>query len=142
MHEMGIAIEIYRICQEAVRGHGPGRIDKVRLAVGELAAVEPDLISFAWQAVVAGSPDQGASLDVVWCPARQYCHGCGTTKTRAEGSWLRLCPDCAQPLEVAGGDELDVLDISFETHDADDADDADAIASGDHDEVAQDEEIP
>ncbi len=139
MHEMGIAVEIYRICREAVAGHGCGRIEKVRLAVGELAAVEPDLICFAWQAVTAGGPDQGASLDVVWCPARQYCHQCGAAKTRAEGSWLRLCPDCAQPLEVAGGDELDVLEVTFETLETDDAVN---LAADDGDQVAQNEEMP
>jgi hypothetical protein len=31
---------------------------------------------------------------------------------------MRICPDCGMPLEVSGGDELDVLDLSFEATEA------------------------
>jgi hydrogenase nickel incorporation protein HypA/HybF len=112
---MGIALEIHRCCREAVREHGEGRIERVRLVVGELAAVEPDLIDFAWQAVTADGPDEGAVLEVLWSPAIQHCGTCNERKDRSEGSWLRLCPDCGQPLTVEGGDELDVLDITYVT---------------------------
>ncbi len=115
MHEMGIAIEIYQVCRQAVEANGDGRIEKVRLAVGELSAVEPDLIDFAWQAVTAETSDAGAELQISWCPAEQHCPSCGEDKDRSEGSWFRICPDCGQPLEVSGGTELDVLEVSFET---------------------------
>jgi hydrogenase nickel incorporation protein HypA/HybF len=114
MHEMGIAIEIYRTCRETVDANGGGRLDRVRLAVGELSAVEPDLLGFAWEAVVAETPDEGAELEIQWCRANQQCSSCNEAKERSEGSWLRLCPDCGMPLQVEGGDELDVLDLSFE----------------------------
>lgn len=115
MHEMGIALEIYRTCREALSGQGPGRIERVAVAVGELSAVEPDLLAFAWQAVVADGPDEAAEIDIRWCPAQQRCPACGTSKHRAEGTWLRLCPDCGGVLEVAGGDELDVLQLTYLT---------------------------
>ena len=110
---MGIALEIHRIACDAVSDQGTGRIEAVRIAVGELAAVEPDLLGFAWEAVVAGGPHAASRLDVVWCPATQHCSRCGEVKERVEGSWLRLCPDCGQPLQVTGGDELDVLEVTF-----------------------------
>jgi len=118
MHEMGIAIEIYRACRRAAPGNGASRIETVRVAVGELAAVEPDLLRFAWEAVVAESSDAGAELAVRWCAARQECPGCGEAKSRSEGSWLRLCPDCGSPLAVSGGDELDIEQIVFECEEA------------------------
>jgi len=110
---MGIAIEVYRTCREAVREHGGGRLRTVRLAVGELSAVEPDLLGFAWQAVIADGPDADASLEIDFRPARQHCPTCATDADRSEGSWLRLCPACGMPLVVSGGDELDVLEVSF-----------------------------
>ncbi|MCU0303488.1 MAG: hydrogenase maturation nickel metallochaperone HypA [Thermoanaerobaculales bacterium] len=115
MHEMGIAIEIYRTCRDTVAEHGGGRLRQVRIAVGELAAVEPDLLVFGWEAVVADTPDQGAALTVDFCRADQRCPACNQAKDRSEGSWLRICPDCGTPLEVRGGDELDVIEVSFET---------------------------
>ena len=119
MHEMGVAAEIRRIARESVAGHGPGRITRVRLAVGDLAAVEPELLTFAWNAVVAGTPEEGAVLDVDWRPAIQTCRGCGDVPGRAPGSWLRLCPRCGGVLHVTGGDDLDVLQVVFEEDESD-----------------------
>lgn len=118
VHEMGIAIEVYRTCRETIEAHGGGRLQQARLAVGELSAVEPDLLVFAWEAVVEDSPDAGAELVIEWHHADQRCSTCGETKERASGSWMRLCPDCGMPLEVAGGNELDVIDLSFESSEA------------------------
>jgi hydrogenase nickel incorporation protein HypA/HybF len=115
---MGIAIEVYRTCRETVETHGGGRLEQVRLAVGELSAVEPDLLAYAWEAVVADGPDKGAELVIDWRAADQSCTACGEAKDRAAGSWMRLCPDCGEPLDVLGGDELDVLDLSFEPNEA------------------------
>jgi hydrogenase nickel incorporation protein HypA/HybF len=117
---MGIAIEVHRQSREAVREHGAGRIDRVLLAVGELSAVEPDLMAYAWEAVVAGGPDEGSVLEVRWCPAEQHCATCGEAKTRSEGSWLRICPDCGMPLTVTGGDELDIERVIFISDDEED----------------------
>jgi len=123
MHEMGIAIEIYRTCLEAVRENGGGRLQRVRIAVGELAAVEPDLLTFGWEAVIIDGPDVGAKLEIDFCKADQRCPQCNEAKDRSEGSWLRICPDCGTPLEVRGGDELDVLEVTFETDDDDEPED-------------------
>jgi hydrogenase nickel incorporation protein HypA/HybF len=114
---MGIALEIHRVCREAVRNHSAGRIESVRVAVGELSAIEPELLRFAWEAVVAGGPHAGSELEVVWCPAIQRCGRCGDIEGRAAGSWLRICPVCGLPLEVTGGDELDVLELKFSPDD-------------------------
>jgi hydrogenase nickel incorporation protein HypA/HybF len=115
---MGVAAEIRRIVREAVADRGPGRITRVRLAVGDLAAVEPELLAFAWEACVDGTPDAGATLEVDWRPARQTCAACGDLPERAPGSWLRLCPRCGSILNVTGGDDLDVLQVVFEEDDA------------------------
>ena len=123
MHEMGIALEIHRVCREAVADRGPGRIEKVRVAVGELSAIEPDLLRFAWEAVVRETPDEGAELEVDWHPARQVCPSCGPVAERAPGRWLRLCPACGAPLAVSGGTELEVLDLVYVSDDGDDGDD-------------------
>jgi Zn finger protein HypA/HybF involved in hydrogenase expression len=116
---MSIAVEIYRVCREAVKDHGPGRIERVRVAVGELSAVEPDLLDFAWQALTTDTGDAGSEFEAIWCPARQYCASCDADKPRAEGSWLRLCPDCGLPLQVSGGDELDVIELTYIADDED-----------------------
>lgn len=116
---MGIAIEVYRACCEAVAANGGGRLQEALVAVGELSAVEPELLVHAWEAVVAGGADEGAVLTVDWRPATQICSSCGEISERAAGSWLRLCPRCGLPLQVSGGDELEVLQVSFEAQESD-----------------------
>lgn len=113
MHELGLALDIYRTCREAVAGHGAGRLEWVKVAIGELAAVEPDLLGFAWQAVTEGGPDAGARLEVEWRAARQRCPQCGAAAERVRGAWLSLCPTCERVLAVEGGDELEVLSVGF-----------------------------
>lgn len=113
MHEMGLAAEIHRIAREAAEAHGGGPLESVAVAVGELSAVEPELLGYAWQAVVAGTADASATLVVEWKRALQRCASCGEIAERAAGSWLRLCPECGEPLAVTGGDELDVTRVRF-----------------------------
>ena len=96
---------------------GIDQLQRVRIAVGELAAVEPDLLTFGWEAVIIDGPDAGAKLEIDFCKADQRCPQCDEAKDRSEGSWLRICPDCGAPLEVRGGEELDVLEGTFETDD-------------------------
>ena len=119
VHEMGIAIEVYRVCCEAVESNGGGRLQEALVAVGELSAVEPELLIHAWEAVLAGGPNEGAVLKIDWRPATQNCSSCGEIGERAEGTWLRLCPRCGLPLQVSGGGELDVLQVSFEAEEPD-----------------------
>jgi len=115
---MGIAMSIYDTCRAAVAKHGGGRMESVQVAVGELSALEPELLRFAWEAVVESGPHAGCRLEIDWRSARQHCPACAAEKERSAGSWLRVCPDCGGPLELEGGDELDVLQVSFVSYDA------------------------
>jgi len=110
MHETGIAVSIL---ESAVRLVGTGSIEEVRVAVGELSSVEPELLEFAWEAVVSGTPHVGSKLSIEWRPARQYCKSCGEDKPRVDKGWHFLCPDCRQPMEVEGGYDLDLLQITY-----------------------------
>jgi hydrogenase nickel incorporation protein HypA/HybF len=118
MHEVGVAAEIHRLGREAVAGRGPGRIEGVTVRIGDLSSVEPELLRLAWEAVVAGGPDQGASLEIEWVRARQWCPACRAEKHRSAGSWLRLCPDCDGILAVEGGTEMDLMQVRFEPAEA------------------------
>lgn len=87
------------------------------MSVGELRAVDPELLKFAWEGVTCDGPDAGSVLDIEWHTARQLCEQCGGEKRGEMLGWLSLCPDCGCPLKVEGGMELDVLQVSFLTAD-------------------------
>jgi len=113
MHELGIATEIYQSCRRRMEGQPPGRLETVEVAVGELSGVEPDLLRFAWEAVIQGGPDQGAALKVDWRPAWEECGKCGSKPAPETRGWLRLCDQCGEMLHVKGGNELDLLRFTF-----------------------------
>ena len=115
LHELSIATEVHRLARRAADGAGGGRLERVRIAVGELSALEPGLLVFTWEALTEGTPDAGAVLDVDWRPARQECTACGVAAARGAGTWLRVCAACGGLLKVDGGDELDLLSVTLET---------------------------
>ncbi len=113
MHEVGVALEIHRTCRAQLAAHGPTRLERVKVAVGELSAVEPEILRHAWEMVVADGPDAEATLEIEWRPARQTCPDCGEIAERQDGDWLRLCPRCELPLAIEGGRELELLQFAF-----------------------------
>ena len=113
MHELSIATEIYQQCRAHIAGTAMARLERVSVAVGELSAVEPDLLRFAWEALTAEGPDRGAVLEIDWRPATQVCKACGGIAERAPGEWLLQCPRCDDSLAIEGGRELDLLQLSY-----------------------------
>lgn len=113
MHELSIAQEILDASQRAARAHGGGRLERVKIAVGELTALEPELLTFAWEALTAEGPERGCTLEIEWRAASQQCPRCSTPIERPRGSWLPHCPRCGEVLRIEGGQELDLLQISF-----------------------------
>ncbi len=111
MHELSIATELLRLCEERLERRGARALSRVRVAVGELSSVDPRLLRYAWEGLVAGTPHERAVLDIEWHAAAQSCALCGEVIERQPGTWMRVCPGCGLALRVEGGDELDLLGI-------------------------------
>lgn len=113
MHEAAIAQAILETSHKVMAEHGGTRIVRVKVAVGELSAVEPELLRYAWEAATTQGPAEGSVLEVDFRPARQVCPACGPVE-RTPGAWVPLCLACGSPLVVEGGRELDLLQVEFE----------------------------
>jgi hydrogenase nickel incorporation protein HypA/HybF len=74
MHELGIAQQLVEIAAES---SGGARIVRVVIEVGKLAAVLPDALQFCFQAASAGTPAEGAKLEIVEVPGVALCRACG-----------------------------------------------------------------
>ncbi|NUP95973.1 MAG: hydrogenase maturation nickel metallochaperone HypA [Planctomycetaceae bacterium] len=114
MHEMSLAQSLLDIARADVDAH-PGLHPRlVRIAVGELASVEPKLLELAWREIGAELGSPAPQLEVDYCPCVQTCPTCGPVPDRQPGSWMRLCPSCDATLHVTGGDELDFVEIEYD----------------------------
>lgn len=113
MHEMGIANSVLEsIRVEALRF--PGRhIYKVGLRIGELAGVDPDALSFCFEALVLGTDFEPLALEVDYRPRRHECLNC----QRLYQPTLEdiACPLCGSAnSRFIDGDELELAYLEVE----------------------------
>jgi hydrogenase nickel incorporation protein HypA/HybF len=69
MHEMGIAESVLDIVRQYVPEARGRLVRRVTVRVGEFAGVQVDSLRFCFEAIVAGSPYQAASLEIERVPA-------------------------------------------------------------------------
>jgi len=115
LHEISIAAAILdRVAAEAARYAGV-RFTKVGVRVGELSGVDPEALSFGFEALTRESPWERLALEIEYCPRMQRCRQCQHTFTSA--NYETDCPKCgAADTILAAGEELDIAFI--ETEDA------------------------
>lgn len=110
MHEVSICESMLRLIEDAAAEHGFGRVTRVRVEVGAFSCVEPDALRFGFDAVMKGSPAEGACLEIIPRPGRAFCSRCRETVPVDER--LAPCPACgATGLLASGGDELRIKDL-------------------------------
>lgn len=113
MHEMSLSEGMLRIIEEQAEAQSFVRVRAVRLAIGALAAVDPEALRFCFDAVTRGSVAEGARLEFLTPAGEAWCHNCG--RTVAIASRLDSCPLCGgYRLEVTGGEEMRIIDLEVE----------------------------
>ena len=83
---------------------------RVRVEVGQLAAVLPDALRFCFEACAKGTTLEGAELEILQTPGRAICNACGDTVALA--SPYGRC-DCGGVLRIVAGEELRVKDMEI-----------------------------
>ncbi|MCS6830891.1 MAG: hydrogenase maturation nickel metallochaperone HypA [Armatimonadota bacterium] len=119
MHEFAIAEAIVRATQEVVHQNGGGKVEQIRLRIGELRQVVPDALLFAFDILKQDTPLEEASLEWETVPAQVRCKTCGVVYHPKDVFWE--CPSCgAFGAEVTAGEELEIVAITLrEGSDAD-----------------------
>ncbi len=92
MHEFSIAQNLIRALeQEAVR-MGAKRVTSVKLKIGKLTGVVPDLLVTAFEFCSQGTVAEGAELVIEEVPLRLKCEECGNEYE--VDNWDFSCPAC------------------------------------------------
>ncbi|MCW2787957.1 MAG: hypA [Aeromicrobium sp.] len=106
MHELAIAESVV----EAVLGRtGERLVTVVRLQIGTLSGVVPDALTFCFDLAVAGTPLEGATLEIQKCPGRVHCRSCGR-EVESEDQLL-LCSCGSADVDVVAGRELQLTSV-------------------------------
>jgi hydrogenase nickel incorporation protein HypA/HybF len=111
MHEYSLMLALLeRVEEEAASRHALA-VHRIRLRIGELSGVEPDLIESAFEIVRSGTICEPAALDIDRVAARWECPSCGAA---VPGGGPLRCPACGSPARLAAGDELLLGQIEME----------------------------
>jgi hydrogenase nickel incorporation protein HypA/HybF len=106
MHEMGIANSILTGVTKELQRRPGARAVKVGVRIGELAGVDPDALSFAFEALTLDTEFAGLAIDIEYVPPRSRCREC--RREFEVRNYELLCPACGGlNTERISGDELE-----------------------------------
>ena len=115
MHEVSLVHALFDQADRAIAPHPSRAVRQVRVRIGELAGVDPELFSTAFDGCRSDRGYAAAALEIALEGAAWRCASCGEAVTR--GAPLR-CAACDGEVRLsAGGDlildrlELEVVDV-------------------------------
>jgi len=114
VHELAVAQALVEQVDAVIRQHGATHASLIRVRIGPLAGVVPELLASAFPLAAAGSCMEHAELDLVAAPVRVRCQTCGA-ETEAAMNRL-ICGACGDwHTQVISGDELLLESVELET---------------------------
>lgn len=113
MHEMAVCNELLDQVRASARQHGARSVGIIKVRIGALSGVEPDLLERAFTIARAGDYTGDARLVIETVGVRVRCRSCGNENEAAANRLL--CGACGgYAVDLVGGDEL--LLASIELH--------------------------
>ena len=110
---MGIAQSVLEAVEEELRRRPGATLRAVGLRIGEISAVDPGSLSFAFECLSGGTGCESARLVVETSPWRRRCRACGR-EFRVE-NFAASCPDCGSgDTAHLGGDEIEIAWLELE----------------------------
>ena len=117
MHEMSLMAGLFDIIQAKAKEYNAKRILLIKLKIGVLSGVVPELLESAFEAYSQGTNAEGAKFEVEKVPFEVKCRNCGETKIESH-DFMWVCPTCfSTDLEVNSGDDLIVEQMEVEVDD-------------------------
>jgi len=107
MHELSIANEIIDIVQEEIVKRDLNGVKEVSVQLGGLTGVDPEALSFSFEAAIIDTPLSETKLIIEQIPAKGKCRSCG--KDLQVDDFVFLCPYCdSANIDITQGKELNV----------------------------------
>ncbi|MEO5338080.1 MAG: hydrogenase maturation nickel metallochaperone HypA [Magnetospirillum sp. WYHS-4] len=113
MHEMSLCESVIRILEDEAKRQGFSKVRVVRLEIGRLGHVEPEAMSFCFEAVKRDTLAADARLEILTPPGQAWCMDCGKAVEIAQR--YDPCPTCAgHRLQVTGGDGMRIKELEVD----------------------------
>lgn len=116
MHELSICYSLMQQVESIAAREHAQRVTLIRLLIGPLAGVEPELLAQAFPVAAAGSCAAEAKLQLDTQPVRVLCESCGA-QSDAKPNRL-LCGACGDyRTRLISGDEMLLASLELEKSD-------------------------
>jgi hydrogenase nickel incorporation protein HypA/HybF len=114
VHELAVAQALVDQVDAVITQHNATQASLIRVRIGPLAGVVPELLASAFPLAAAGSRMEHAELDLVAAPIRVRCQTCDA---ETEAAMNRLvCGACGDwHTQLLSGDELLLESVELET---------------------------
>jgi hydrogenase nickel incorporation protein HypA/HybF len=109
VHELSITQSVVDLVAERAAGR---TVVAVNLRVGRLSGVVPDAMQFCFEIASAGTPVEGAGLEIEEIDGQISCRSCGLESPVDD--LVLLCSCGSADVEVVAGQELTVVSVELE----------------------------
>jgi len=120
MHEYGLMESVLERASEIVSLRGGESVSRIRVEVGEMAFASRESLEAAFASLIAGTPIEGARLEIVEVPARLRCTGCGRAGSLQDFGLdgdvdvaAPICAGCGSLLTALQGGGVSLTEIAF-----------------------------
>lgn len=115
MHELSVCQGMLGQVEAIARSHHASGVRRIRVQVGPLSGVEPQLLEQAFPLARAGTVAEQAELVIESLPVRVHCETCGRDSDAAPNRLL--CAACGDwHTRLVSGDELLLASVELVTH--------------------------
>jgi hydrogenase nickel incorporation protein HypA/HybF len=105
MHELSIVASLFDILNEKAVEQKAKKITKVKLKIGLLSGVVPELLESAFEIYKKGTIAEEAKLEIEETVVRAKCKNCGSEFSPED--FTMICPICySLEIEILSGQEL------------------------------------
>jgi hydrogenase nickel incorporation protein HypA/HybF len=111
LHEYSIVGAMIARIEAEARERDAVSVRSVRVSIGELSGVDPELLASAYEIFRARTLCESADLSIERVEAQWKCATCGGTEE--SGGYLR-CQSCGGALRLVRGDEIILQQIEME----------------------------
>ncbi len=111
MHELSIVRALLARVEDEARGRRAVAVRRIRVRIGELSGVEPDLVASAYMLCRESTICRAAELDIQHVPTRWECPRCAAA---IEAGAVLRCRRCNIAARLCAGDEIVIDRIEME----------------------------
>ena len=110
MHELSIAKNIFEVIDAEMVKCGAKELRSLKIRIGELTAVDPEALKFAFDSCTLNTPMQGATFIIEEVALTGRCGECTTEFPIID--YGNSCPHCnCASIERLTGTELDIISM-------------------------------